>query len=67
MTSIKGRGQLARRSHASKAPTGPPLSNGDHKDFLGSNKPGLSEALAGSKAPLGLETSAGPKAPPGPS
>ncbi len=63
MTLVRGRGWLARRGQASKVPTGPHSSNKDHEDSLGSNKPGSSEALTGSKAPAGLETPAGPEAP----
>ncbi len=55
MTSVRGRGQLVHRSQASKAPTGPPLSNGVHEDPLGSDEPGPSDAPA---RPL--------EAPPGP-
>ncbi len=66
MTSIRGRIRPPRRSQASEAPTGPLLSNGDHKDPLGSNIPGLSEAPTGSKASAGPETLAGPEAPPKP-
>ncbi len=61
MTSVRGRGQPIRRSQASEAPIGPLLSNGDHEDPLGSNKPGFSEALASSEAPTGT-----PEARPGP-
>ena len=43
MTSVRGRGRLARRSLASEAPTDW-SNNRDHEDPLGSNKPGLSEA-----------------------
>ncbi len=64
MTSVKGRDWSAWRGQASEAPTDPGLSNGDYKDSLGSNKPGLSKAPACSKAPVGPETPAGPKAPP---
>ncbi len=50
MTSVRRRDQPAQRCQASKTPTGPPSSNksddGDHKDPLGSNKPGPSEASA---------------------
>ncbi len=61
MTSVRGRSRPTRRGQASKAPTGPPSSNGDHEDPLGSNKSGLSESPAGSEAPTGP-----PEAPPGP-
>ncbi len=61
MTSVRGRGQSAHRGQASEAPTGPPSSNGDHEDPLGSNEPGLSEAPAGSEAPKTLMGS--PEAP----
>ncbi len=54
MTSVKGRGRPARRGQVSEAPTGPPSSNGDHKDPLRSNKTEPSEA------PDGSETLAGP-------
>ncbi len=64
MTPVKGRGRPVRRGQASKAPTGPPSSNGNHEDPLGSNKPGLSETSAGSETP---EAPTGPlEAPPGP-
>ncbi len=61
MTSVRGRGRPTRRDQASKAPTGPPSSNGDHEDPLGSNKSGPSKAPASSEAPAGP-----PEAPPGP-
>ncbi len=51
MTSVRRRGQPARRGQVSKAPS----SNGDHEDPLGSNEPGSSEAP---EAPIGP-----PKAP----
>ncbi len=64
MTSVRGQGRPVRRGQASEVPTGPPLSNGDHENPLGSNKPGPSKAPAGSEAP---EAPAGPpEAPPGP-
>ncbi len=64
MTSVRGQGRPVYRGQASEAPTSPPISNGDHKDPLGSNKPGLSKASAGSEAP---EASSGPpESPPGP-
>ncbi len=46
MTSVRGQGRPARRGQASEAPTGPPSSNGDHEDPLGSDKLGPSEASA---------------------
>ncbi len=61
MTSVRGCGRPVCRGQASEAPTGPPSSNGDHKDPLGSNKSGPSKALTSSKAPTGP-----PEAPPGP-
>ncbi len=61
MTSVRGRVRPARRGQAFEAPTGPPSSNGDHKNPLGSNKPGPSEAPAGSEALAGP-----PQAPPRP-
>ncbi len=61
MTSVRGRDRPVRRGQASEAPTGPPSSNGDHEDPLGSNESGPSEAIAGSKAPAGP-----PEAPSGP-
>ncbi len=51
MTSVRGRGQPVYRGQASEVLTGPFSSNGDHEDPLGSNKPGPSEAPAGSEAP----------------
>ncbi len=64
MTSVRGRGRPVRRGPASEAPTGPPSSNGDYEDPLGSNEPGPSEALNGSEA---SEAPAGPpEALPGP-
>ncbi len=66
MTLVKGQGQLAQRGQASKAPTSPLSSNGDHEDPLGSNEPEFSEAPAGSKAPAGLKTPARSEAPPEP-
>ncbi len=51
MTSVGGQGQPVRRGQASEALTGLLSSNGDHEDHLGSNKPGPSEAPAGSEAP----------------
>ncbi len=47
MTSVRGRGRTPSRGQASEAPTGPPSSNRDHEDLLGSDKPGPSEAPAG--------------------
>ncbi len=35
MTSVRGRGRTVRRGQASKAPTGPLSSNGDHENPLG--------------------------------
>ncbi len=66
MTSVRGRGRPVCRGQAFEAPTGPPSSNGDHKDPLGSNKSGPSEAFAGSEALAGpLEAPPGsPQAPP---
>ncbi len=61
MTSVRGRGQLTQRSQAFEDPTGPPSSNGDHKDPLESNELGLFKDPAGSEAPVGP-----PKALPGP-
>ncbi len=63
MTSVRGRGQPAQRSQASKVPTSFSSSNksanGDHKDPLRSNEPGPFEASA--------EASGGPlQAPPFP-
>ncbi len=64
MTSVRRRGRPVRRSQAFEAPTGPPSSNEDHKDPLGSNELGPSKAPARSEA---LEASAGPpEASPGP-
>ncbi len=63
MTSLRGQGRPIRRGQASKAPTGPPLSNEDHENPLVSNKPGLSEALTGSKALARPKTPARPEAP----
>ncbi len=55
MTSVRGRDRLARRDQTSKAPTGPPSSNRDHKNPLGSDKPGPSKALTGApETPPGL-------------
>ncbi len=62
MTSVRGRGQPAQGGQASKAPIGPPSSNGDHEDPLGSNKLGPSKAPTGSKVLAGLETLTGPEA-----
>ncbi len=66
MNSVRGRGQPTQRGQASKASTGSPSSNGDHEDPLGLNKPGPSEAPAGSEALAGpLEASPRPpQAPP---
>ena len=47
MTSVRGRGNLARRGQAFKVPTGSlsiRFDNRDHKHLLGSNKPGLPKA-----------------------
>ena len=53
ITSVRGRGRLARRAQASKAPTGPSFvrSNNDHKDPLWSNKPGPFKAFSESGLP----------------
>ncbi len=61
MTSVRRRGRPTQRSLASKAPTDPFSFNGDHKDPLGSNKLGPSEAPACSEASAGS-----PEAPLGP-
>ncbi len=61
MTSVRGRGRPVRRGQASKAPTGPFSSNGDHENPLGSNESGPSKAPAGSEA-----LARPPEAPPGP-
>ncbi len=66
MTSVRGQSRLTQRGQAYKAFTGPPLSNEDYENPLGSNKPGLSKALTDSKAPVGPETPAGPGTPPRP-
>ncbi len=50
MTSVRGRGRPVWRGQASKAPTDW-SNNGDHKNSLGSNKPGPSEAPIRSEAP----------------
>ncbi len=69
MTLVRERGQLARRSQASKTPTRPPSSNrsdnGDHEDPLGLNKPRPSKAFAEPEIPVGLEAPPRPpQAPP---
>ncbi len=61
MTSVRGRGRPVRRGQAFEALTGPPSSNGDYKDPLGSNESGLFKAFSGSEASAGP-----PKALPGP-
>ncbi len=66
MTSLRGWGQSAQKSQASKASTGLFSSNRDYKDPLRSNEPEPSKAPAGSKAFAGPETPAGPEALPGP-
>ncbi len=64
MTSVRERSRPARRGQASKAPTGPLSSNksnnGDHKDPLGSNKLGPSEAPTRPEILVGPETPTGP-------
>ncbi len=65
MTSVRGRGQPARRGQISETLTGPLSSNEDHEDPQGSNKPGPSQTPTGSKVPTGPETPTGPKTPPG--
>ncbi len=47
MTSVRGQGRPAHRDQASEALTGPPSSNGDHENPLGSDEPGPSEAPTG--------------------
>ena len=52
MTLVRGQGRLEQRGQVFEALINW-SSNGDHKDLLGSNKPGPSEALTGSsQAPL---------------
>ncbi len=68
MTSVRGRGQPARRGQASKALTCPPLSNRsddrDYEDLLGLNEPRPSEAPA--EAPAGPPQALSPSVPPDP-
>ncbi len=60
MTSVRRRGQPARRCQAFEAPS----SNGDYEDPLGSNESGSSETPAGSEAPARSETPEVPIGPP---
>ncbi len=62
MTLVRGQGYLARKGQASEAPTDQ-SNDGNHKDSLGSNKPGPSEASTGSEAPAGPPQAPPPTAP----
>ncbi len=53
MTSIRGQGRPVQRNQASEASTGPPSSNGNYKDPLGSNELGPFETPTGFEAPAG--------------